>query len=116
MVHYLTRLAVSAVLIVAASELSKRTAMIGGLLASLPLVSLLTMVWLYLDTHDRFKVAGLATAVFWLVLPSLALFLILPALLRAGQGFWVSLALSCVATAGLYLVEISLIRRLGLSM
>lgn len=82
MVWYLVKLTVSAVLIVAVSELSKRYSLLGGLLASLPLVSFLGMIWLYVDTRDVQKVADLSINIFWLVLPSLVLFLALPPLLK----------------------------------
>src|SRR5215208_5808621 len=77
MTQYLLKIVVSAVIIVAVSEMSKRSTTLGALLASLPLVSVLGMVWLHVETGDDGRVADLAADVFWLVLPSLALFLIL---------------------------------------
>lgn len=115
MIYYAIKLAFSAVVIVIVSEVSKRATTLGALLASLPLVSILAMVWLYIDTGDRSTVADLASGIFWLVLPSLALFLMLPALLRAGHGFWVSLIVGCVATALLYLGEVWVLRRMGIA-
>jgi hypothetical protein len=96
MTYTFLKFAISAALIVAVSEISKRSSLIGGLFASLPLVSLLAMIWLYRDTRDTQKVAALSTSIFWLVLPSLVLFLALPVLLKRGINFYPALAISTV--------------------
>lgn len=116
MPYALFKLALTAVLIVAISELSKRSTMMGALLASIPLTSVLAMTWLYVDTGEIDKVAALSTSVFWLVLPSLALFLALPALLRAGVGFWPSMVASMVITAACYAVMVPVLTRFGISL
>ncbi len=94
MMHYAIKILVSAAIIVAVSEVSKRSALIGGLVASLPLVSFLGILWLYADTKDSGKVADLSTSIFWLVLPSLAFFLVLPALLKIRVNFYASFTLA----------------------
>lgn len=81
-------------MIVAISEIAKRSSFIGALLASVPLISLLAMLWLYVDTKDVSKVSALASSVFWLVLPSLVLFLTLPLLLKQGFHFYLSVSIS----------------------
>ena len=110
------KLIVSALIVVAVSEVSKRTSAMGALLASLPLTSLLAMIWLYVETGDGMKVADLAGGIFWLVLPSLALFLILPVLLRAGYAFWPALGIGCGATIGLYLAEVWVLNAVGVKL
>lgn len=100
--HYTLKVAVSALVIVAVAELAKRSSFWAAALASLPLTSLLAFVWLYLDSSDTAAIAQLAQSIFWLVLPSLVLFIALPLLLRAGWTFWPALGLSCLATAGAY--------------
>ena len=94
MMQYVVKVAISAVLIVLVSEFSKRSSLVGALLASLPIVSVLAIVWLYIDTRDTAQVASLSRGIFWLVLPSLVLFLVLPAMLERGHGFYLSLAAS----------------------
>jgi hypothetical protein len=100
--QYGIKVAITAIVVVAVAELAKRSSFWGALLASLPLTSLLAFVWLYLDTGDAARVASLSTGIFWLVLPSLPLFLVLPALLKAGWNFWPSLLVSCSVTAACY--------------
>src|SRR5215510_3767474 len=113
MTQYLIKLILSAGIIVAVSEISKRSSFIGGLLASLPLTSLLAMLWLYHDTKDAGKVAALSNSILWLVLPSLIFFITLPVLLRklnfyAGFGMATALML---AGYGLMLV---ILRKVGI--
>ncbi|HEX7971354.1 MAG TPA: DUF3147 family protein [Thiobacillus sp.] len=104
----------SALILVAIAEVAKRSTFWAAALASLPLTSLLAFVWLYLDTGDAQKVAALASGIFWLVLPSLLLFVLLPVLLRNGWGFWTSLAASSAATALAYLGMIKLLAAFGI--
>lgn len=99
---YLIKTALSALIIVAVSEISKRNSLLGGLLASLPLVSVLAMIWLYQDTKCVEKVATLSMSIFWMVIPSLTLFLILPVLLKRHLPFYGALGLSCLATSLVY--------------
>lgn len=109
--YYVTKVAVTAVLVVVISEVSKRSSLIGAVLASVPLVSVLAMIWLYVDTRDAQQVAALASSILWLVIPSLALFIALPALLARGVNFYLSLTISIAATVCAYYVTILLVER-----
>ena len=111
--HYALKIGLSALILVAVAEVAKRSTFWAAALASLPLTSLLAFVWLYLDTGDVQKVATLAGGIFWLVLPSLLLFVLLPILLRLGWGFWLSLAVSSAATALAYVGMIKLLSMFG---
>src|SRR5687767_4952261 len=109
--QYALKIAITAAVVVAVSEIAKRSSVWGALIASLPLTSLLAFVWLYVDTRDVERVAALSQSIFWLVMPSLLLFLVLPWLLRSGWGFWSSLALASGATAAAYLAAVWLLGR-----
>lgn len=113
MTYYIIKIAVTTALIVAISEIAKRSTLVGAILASVPLVSVLAMVWLYAETKDVARVGALATSVFWLVLPSLALFVTLPLLLRQGLGFYPSMGISIVVTVGCYFFMISILSHYG---
>jgi len=112
--QYALKIALSALIIVAVAEVAKRTTFWAAALASLPLTSVLAFVWLYLDTGDVQKIATLSGSIFWLVLPSLLLLVLLPVLLRSGWGFWASLAVSSAATALAYLGMIKLLALFGI--
>jgi hypothetical protein len=106
----------SAAVIVAVAEIAKRSTLLGALLASLPLTSLLAFVWLWLDTRDPEQVARLSTSILWLVLPSLVLFIALPILLRRGVPFAASLALSATLTVAAYGAMLWSLRRVGVAL
>ncbi len=112
--YYLFKILLTAGIVVAVSEASKRSSMLGGLLASLPLVSFLGMIWLYIDTGSTEKVADLSKSVFWLVLPSLPFFLMLPFLLKKGWGFYSSFGLSTAVMLGLYYGMMVLLSKSGI--
>jgi len=102
MLYATLKVLVTSVLVVAVSEVAKRSTLFGAILASIPLTSVLAMIWLYIDTGDAEKVARLAAGIFWLVLPSLVLFVSLPLLIRGGVEFYASLAVSIALTVGAY--------------
>ena len=114
MLYLATKAIVSGVLIAAISEIAKRSPGFGALVASLPLVSVLGMIWLWRDTHDAERMAAHAGATFWYVLPSLPMFLLIPALLRHGWPFWAALAAGCGLTIALYLLMTAIGPRFGL--
>jgi hypothetical protein len=113
MSYYVTKVIVSAVLVVLVSEIAKRSTWMGAILASVPIVSVLAMVWLYTETRDVTQVATLSRSIVWLVLPSLALFLALPMLLDRGYNFYLSLFLSVAITVVAYYGMISGARYFG---
>jgi F0F1-type ATP synthase assembly protein I len=116
MLAQVVKVALTSLLVVAASEAAKRSIVVGAILASLPLTSLLAMVWLYADTRDPEKVAALATGIFWLILPSLTLLLVLPLLLRRGVPFVPSLLIGIALTVASYYAMITVLGWLGIEL
>lgn len=106
--------ALSGVLIALISTIAKRYPGFGALIASLPLVSVLGMIWLWRDRPDAANMAAHVEATFWFVLPSLPMFLLIPALLRHGTGFWTALIAGCALTIALYLLMTAIGPRFGL--
>lgn len=116
MTYLIIKTLVSAVIIVAISELARRSSLLGALLGSLPLTSLLAFIWLYRDTRDAAKIAALSTSIFWLVLPSLVLFLVLPRLIGRGFSFYPALALSVTAMLAAYGAMTGALRLFGIKL
>lgn len=112
--YLVLKAALSGVIVAAASEVARRWPGFGALIASLPLVSVLGMIWLWHDRPDAANMAAHAQATFWFVLPSLPMFLVIPLLLHRGVGFWAALGLGCVLTVALYLLMVWGAARLGL--
>jgi len=106
----------SGVLIAAIAEIGKRLPALGALVASLPLVSVLGMIFLWHARPDAENMAVHAEATFWYVIPSLPMFLAIPALLRHGTPFWLALGLCCLLTVGLYLAMMHIGPRFGLKL
>lgn len=116
MLYLVLKAAISGVLIAVASTLAKRYPGFGALIASLPLVSVLGMIWLWKAKPDPENMAIHAGATFWYVIPSLPMFLLIPALLRHGVGFWAALAAGCALTIVLYAAMTWIGPRFGLQL
>jgi len=108
--------ALSGIIIAAISEIAKRWPGFGALVASLPLISIMGMLWLWRDTHDVVRIAAHVEATFWYVLPSLPMFLIIPLMLRKGIGFYPSLLTGCGVTIALYTAMVAIGPRFGLKL
>jgi len=115
MLYYILKFTISALLIVAISEISKKYSLAAGILASLPIISVLAMIWLYIDTSSIEKVSKLSTSIFWMVLPSLSLFLMLPLLLKNKVPFYPALIISWLVMIFLYYAVILLLKKLGIT-
>lgn len=100
--HPIFKVLLSAILLTLSAEVAKRSTWAGALILSLPLTSVLAMIWVYADTGEVEKIAAFSTATLWMVLPSLVLFVVLPLLLRNGMNFAPAMVWSCAATAAAY--------------
>ncbi|MHC9419167.1 DUF3147 family protein [Sphingomonas citri] len=116
MTWFIVKALLSGVIVAAVSEMARRSPGFGALIASLPLISVLGMMWLWHDTHDPDRLAAHAGATFWYVLPSLPMFLLVPMLIRGGVHFWWALGAGCALTVLLYTMMTMLAAWVGLSL
>lgn len=116
MLYLVVKALLSGVIIALVSELAKRSPGFAALVASLPLVSVLGMIWLWRDTSDPQRMAAHAGATFWYVLPSLPMFLLIPLLLKRGVAFYPALAAGCALTVALYLAMVWIAPKAGLTL
>lgn len=116
MLYLVVKALLSGVIIALVSELAKRSPGFAALVASLPLVSVLGMIWLWRDTTDPQRMAAHAGATFWYVLPSLPMFLLIPLLLKRGVAFYPALAAGCALTVVLYLAMVWIAPKVGLTL
>ena len=114
MLYLAIKAAISGVIVAIVSEVAKRYPGFGALVASLPLVSVLGMIWLWRDKPDVPNMAAHVESTFWFVIPSLPMFLVMPVLLRMGIGFWTTLAVGCALTIALYMLMTWIGPRFGL--
>lgn len=108
--YYLIKIITSALLITLISEIAKRSSTFGALIASLPLISVIAFVFMYIDNKDIQAITTLSKDIFWLVIPSLALFVSLPILLNKGLNFYVALSIACGITVICYFAMMTLLK------
>ena len=113
MTYLIFKTLISASIIVAISELAKRSTWLAAFVTSLPIVSIIAMVWIYIEGKDIQKVAELSWSILWLVIPSLLFFIVLPACLHKGINFYMSMLIAAVVTALGYSVFIWFLTRAG---
>ena len=97
MAWIMTKYFITAGMVVFISEVARRSDKLGGLIAALPIATVLTLIWLYIENQPQEKIAGHAYYTFWYVLPTLPMFLFFPSVLPR-LGFWLSLAAGVVLT------------------
>lgn len=100
---FFIRAALSGIIVAIIALVSRRYPGLGGLIASLPLISVLGMVWLWHDTGDREAVATYLQSAFWYFIPTIPMFIFMPMMLRHGISFWLTLTVGIVVTLLLYL-------------
>src|SRR3954447_8734708 len=113
--YILLKYALTAALVVLVSEVAKRSDKLGAVISSLPTVTVLTLIWLYVEKQPQAKIGNHAYYTFWYVLPTLPMFLVFPATLPR-IGFWPSLALAAVITGGCFILTAAICRRVGVSL
>lgn len=101
-------------MVVLISEISRKSTLAGSILASIPLVSVMGIMWLYIDTKDIERISTLSASIFWLVIPSLALFITLPVLLKREYNFYLSMGISIAITILCYYLMIYVLGRFGI--
>lgn len=114
--QFVIKTIISALIIATVSTLSKRLPLLGAIIVSLPLNSVLAMIWLYTDTKDVGKIVDLSYSIFWIVIPSVVFFLALPVFLKRNYGFYPSLLLSSLAMVGSYWLYVKALTGLGIKL
>ena len=110
-----TKYLISAGVVVVISEVAKRSGKLGGLMAALPLITLLSMVWMYIEQAPEAKIAEQAFFTFWYVIPTLPMFLVFPFLL-ARFGFWLSMGIGAALTITCFFVFSLVLRQFGIEL
>ncbi|MDD2791157.1 MAG: DUF3147 family protein [Sulfurimonas sp.] len=114
MIYYLIKLLITTLLIVLISEISKKSSLAGAILAAIPLVSILAMTWMYIDTNDSSTAVSFSNNIVWLIAPSMTLFILFPILIKKGLGFYTSMGLSIFMTIVAYYCVLYTLDKLGM--
>lgn len=116
MFYLITKTLISAIIIVAISEISKHSSFWGAILAAFPLTSMLAMLWLYVETQDVKVVMQLSNSIFWLILPSFALFISLPIFIQLKFNFYLAFSISIFITMIVYFTMTVILTKLGIQL
>lgn len=116
MTYYIIKLIITALLIVLISEISKRSSLAGALLAAIPLVSILAMTWMYVDTNSSAGAVEFSNRIIWLIAPSMTLFIVFPALIKRGMSFYPSMAIAIMLTVTAYYLMIFILSKFGIKL
>ena len=116
MAYYIIKLVITALLIVSISEIAKRSSLVGATLAAIPLVSILAMTWMYIDTNDSTNAVEFSNKIIWLIVPSMTLFLTFPILIKKGFGFYPSMLIAILMTVAAYYSVIFLLSKFGVKL
>ena len=108
------KIILSAIIIFIASEVAKKSVILGSIVVSLPLMSLLTIMWLYVDTKDTDRIATFSYSILWMTLLSLSFFIIFPYLLKKNLSFGFSMIVALVIMVSLFLALVSLLKKFGI--
>jgi len=116
MFYYILKVLLSSVVLVIVSEVSKRSTLLGSILASIPLISVLAIIWIYIETKNIQKIEALSSGIFWLVIPSLTFFILLPFLLRRQVNFWMSMSVSIIVMVISYFIMVFVLEKFGIKL
>jgi len=114
LIYYITKLIITTLLIVLISEIAKRNSLMGAMLAAIPLVSILAMTWMYIDTNDTKSAVDFSNSIVWLIIPSMTLFIVFPILIKKGLHFYPSISIAIVMTIFAYYSVIFFLEKLGM--
>lgn len=116
MLFLIVKYAVTALVIVAVSEVAKRSDRAGALIAALPLVTVMAMIWLHVEKQPATKIANHAYYTFWYVLPTLPMFILMPWMMNRGVSFWPSLLAGCGLTLVCFTLAAVFLKRFGIAL
>ncbi|CAA6826250.1 MAG: Unknown protein [uncultured Sulfurovum sp.] len=116
MLYYTFKLIITALLIVLISEIAKKSSLFGALLAAIPLVSILAMTWMYIDTNSSNSAIEFSNRIVWLIAPSMTLFIVFPLLIQKGINFYISMGISIIMTVLAYYSVIYILGKFGIKL
>ncbi|MGE5354949.1 MAG: DUF3147 family protein [Deltaproteobacteria bacterium] len=114
MIRFIIKVVITSILIVAISEVGKRNSIMAAIYASLPLTTILAMIWLYIDSQEVQKVSALSWNVLIAVIPSHVFLIAFPLLTKLGLNFWISMLISCILTALAYWIYVIILKRFNI--
>ena len=115
MIYILIKTLITAAVVIAVSEIARRSSLFAGLIASIPLVSFLAIIWLYWETKNSQKIVDLSYSIILMIIPSLTFFIVLPFVMKLQSSFVISMIVATVSTIIAYWLFILLLGKFGVS-
>ena len=115
MIYILIKTLITAAVVVAVSEIARRSSLFAGLIASIPLVSFLAIIWLYWETKNSQKIVDLSYSIILMIIPSLTFFIVLPFIMKLQSSFVISMIVATVSTIITYWLFILLLGKFGIN-
>lgn len=115
MIYIIVKYLITAAVVVIVSEFAKANDRLGGLIAALPMVTVLTLIWLYIEKQSSTKIANHAYYTFWYVIPTLPMFLLFPYLLPK-LGFWLTLIGCAIVTLVIFYIYAIVLKNFGIDL
>lgn len=113
--YYFVKIVITAILVVIVSEVSKRSSIIAGILASIPLLSFIAIFWMYYENKDLTLIINFSKSIFWLVIPSMLFFVALPILLKKGVNFYLSMTISASVMVLFYYLMVLILKKINIT-
>lgn len=115
MLWIVTKYLTTAAIVVLISEVAKRSDKLGALVAALPTVTILALVWMYIEGQGTEKLSNHAFYTFWFVVPTLPMFLLFPYLLTK-YSFWLTLLIRCVVSVACFALTNLVAKQFGINL
>ena len=114
MLYYVLKVLITAILVLLISEIAKKSTFLAGIVASIPITSFLTFIWIYYETNDLEKISDLSISILYMILPSLIFLIILPLVIKITNSFTISLILASLTTIFSYWIYIIVLNKLNI--
>ena len=115
MIYFIIKTLITVIIVVTVSEIAKRSSLLAGLLASIPLTSFLAFIWLYWEKRDSQMVIDLSNSILLMIIPSFTFFIILPLALKLSNSFVLSMILATISTILAYLIFTLILNKIGIN-
>ena len=116
MLYLLIKTLITAIAVIIVSEIAKRSSLLAGIIASIPLTSFLAFIWIYWETKDSQKIIDLSYSSMFMVIPSFTFFIVLPFALKLHISFLTSIVIATISTALIYWIFVEMLNKFGLNL
>ncbi|MEE2746884.1 MAG: DUF3147 family protein [Candidatus Thermoplasmatota archaeon] len=108
------KIVLTALIIFGVVQVSEQNKLMAAVLASIPIVSVLAMIWMNHEGQSSEEIVVFAKNIVWLIIPSLLLFIVMPVLMERGWEFYPALGAGLASTLIGYFLMTQVMEKYGL--